>query len=119
MLTGFGKELRKLRIMAGELIRDMAEKLEVTASYLSAVETGKRQVPDGWVEKITALYDLSPEERKKLQNAADSSALSIKLDLNGMNDRHRQTAVLFAREFGDLDDQKIEQIRMLLDEESE
>lgn len=119
MLTGFGKELRKLRIMAGELIRDMADKLEVTASYLSAVETGKRQVPDGWVETISTLYNLSPEDQKKLQNAADSSALSIKLNLTGMDDRRRQTAVLFAREFGDFDDQKIEQIRMLLDEESE
>lgn len=42
MLTAFGKELRKLRIMAGELIRDMAARLDVTASYLSGVdaETG-------------------------------------------------------------------------------
>jgi len=117
MLTVFGKELRKLRIMAGELIRDMAEKLEVTASYLSAVETGKRQIPDGWVERIAVLYNLLPEEQRKLQKAADSSALSVKLNLNGMNDYRRQTAVLFAREFSDLDDQKIEQIRMLLDEE--
>ena len=115
----FGKELRKLRIMAGELIRDMAGKLDVTASYLSAVETGKRQVPEGWVEKIADLYTLSPADRSRLQKAADSSALSIKLDLNGMNERRKQTAVLFAREFGDLDDQKIEQIRMLLDEDGD
>ncbi len=119
MLTAFGKELRKLRITAGELIRDMADKLGVTASYLSAVETGKRQIPDGWVSKISDLYTLSSIERSTLQKAADSSALSVKFNLDGMNDRRRQTAVLFAREFGELDDQKLEQIRLLLGERGE
>lgn len=119
MLTAFGKELRKLRITAGELIRDMADKLGVTASYLSAVETGKRQIPDGWVVKIADLYSLSSAEKGALQNAADASALSVKFNLNGMDDRRRQTAVLFAREFSELDDQKLEQIRMLLGERGE
>ncbi len=116
MLTAFGKELRKLRITVGELIRDMASKLGVTASYLSAVETGKRQIPDEWVARISSLYNLSPSEKTALQKAADSSAQTVKFSLDGMTDRRRQTAVLFAREFSDLDDQKIEQIRMLLDE---
>ena len=119
MLTAFGKELRKMRIMAGELIRDMAAKLNVTPSYLSAVETGKRQIPDGWVCKIAELYSLSPEEKEALQKAADSSLLSVKLNLNGLTDHRRQTAVLFAREFSDLDDQKLEQIRKLLDEDGD
>lgn len=114
MLTAFGKELRKLRIMAGELIRDMAAKLDVTASYLSAVETGKRKIPEGWVKKISNLYNLTPREQGVLQKAADASALSVKLDLNGMTDRRRQTAVLFAREFSDMDDEKLETIRKLL-----
>ena len=116
MLTAFGKELRKLRIMTGELIRDMATKLGVTASYLSAVETGKRQIPKDWVSRISDLYNLSPQETTALQKAADASALSVKLDLNGLTDRRRQTAVLFAREFSDLDDEKLETIRKLLNE---
>ncbi len=116
MLTAFGKELRKLRIMTGELIRDMAAKLHVTASYLSAVETGKRQLPDGWVDKISDLYNLSPQEKNALQKAADASVLSVKLNLNGLTDRQRQTAVLFAREFSDMDDEKLETIRKLLNE---
>lgn len=119
MLTAFGKELRKMRIMAGELIRDMAAKLNVTPSYLSAVETGKRQIPEEWVGRISELYSLSPTEKEMLQKAADASALSVKLDLNGLNDDRRQTAVLFAREFSDLDDRKLEQIRRLLDEDGD
>lgn len=119
MLTAFGKELRKLRITAGELIRDMADKLGVTASYLSAVETGKRQIPVEWVDKISELYALSSTEKETLQKSADASVLSVKFKLDGMNERRRQTAVLFAREFSELDDQKLEQIRMLLEERGE
>lgn len=119
MLTAFGKELRRLRITVDEMIRDMAGKLGVTASYLSAVETGKRQIPDGWVGRISELYSLSSAETDLLQKAADASALSVKFNLDGMSNCRRQTAVLFAREFGNLDDQKIEQIRMLLEEQED
>ena len=37
MLTKFGKELRKIRIEHDEILKDMADKLNVTAAYLSAV----------------------------------------------------------------------------------
>ena len=46
MLTEFGKCLRKIRIDKAELLKDMAEKLQVTSAYLSAVEHGKREIPD-------------------------------------------------------------------------
>ena len=46
MLTKFGKELRKIRIENDEILKDMADKLNVTAAYLSAVENGNRKVPD-------------------------------------------------------------------------
>ena len=38
MLTSLGKFLRKLRIDRGEILKDMADKLGVTVSFLSAVE---------------------------------------------------------------------------------
>ena len=50
-LTEFGKFSRKLRIDNGELLKDMAIKLNVTVSYLSAVEIGKRNIPEKWEEE--------------------------------------------------------------------
>ena len=43
MLTSIGKFLRKLRMSNGEILRDMAEALEVTSAFLSAVENGKKK----------------------------------------------------------------------------
>lgn len=62
MLTDFGKELRKIRIDNNEFLKDMANKLGVTVSYLSAVENGKRDIPDEWLDKIINDYNLSKNE---------------------------------------------------------
>ena len=45
MITEFGKALRKLRIDRGETLKIMADNLEMTSSYLSAIECGKRNIP--------------------------------------------------------------------------
>ena len=114
MLTEFGQFLRKLRIDYNELLKDMADKLGVTSSYLSAVETGKRNIPDGWVEKISQFYGLGMFEQDALKDAAANSALAVTMDLSNMVPKRRETASLFARKFDTVDDSTIEAIRKLL-----
>jgi transcriptional regulator with XRE-family HTH domain len=114
MLTEFGQYLRKLRIDCGDLLKDMADKLGVTSSYLSAVETGKRNIPDGWVEKISHLYGLDMLEQEALQVVATNSARAVTMDLSNMAPKRRETALLFARKFDAVDDSAIESIRKLL-----
>jgi transcriptional regulator with XRE-family HTH domain len=92
----------------------MADKLKVTSSYLSAVETGKRNIPDDWVEKICQYYGLDLIEKDALQTAADNSARAVTMDLSNMVPKRRETALLFARKFDDVDDSAIETIRKLL-----
>jgi len=69
MLTEFGKICRKIRIDHGELMRHMAFKLDVTASFLSAVENGKRNIPKKWCLIIIEMYGLNCDEGKKLREA--------------------------------------------------
>jgi len=114
MVTSFGKTLRKLRIDRGEIIKDMADSLGHTASYLSAVETGKRPIPDGWVERIVDIYSLDAESAQELKAAAMSEVKSVKIDINDFMGIKRETAILFAREFSDVDDITVERIRKLL-----
>jgi transcriptional regulator with XRE-family HTH domain len=114
MLTEFGRYLRKLRIDCGELIRDMAEKLGVTASYLSAVETGKRNIPEAWVKKISILYKLDSTAKAALEQAAINSTRIIKMNIDQSLPNHRKTAVLFAREFENLEESVITQIQEIL-----
>ena len=68
-LTKFGKFTRKLRIDRGELLKDMAEKLNCKPSFLSNVELGRRKVPAAWRSIILVKYKLSYNEFLELSNA--------------------------------------------------
>ncbi|NNU96158.1 helix-turn-helix domain-containing protein [Anoxybacillus sp. EFIL] len=102
MLTEFGRFCRKLRIDNGELLKHMADKLGVTSSYLSAVENGKRNVPQDWVEKIANLYSLGTEEYSELKKAAQNSQKVVKLDFEGFDLEDKDTLLALARQFKDL-----------------
>ena len=67
MITEFGKELRKMRIDAGEVLKDMATKLGITSSYLSAIEVGKRTVSERILTNIQEKYTLSEAEMLRLR----------------------------------------------------
>jgi transcriptional regulator with XRE-family HTH domain len=66
MLTKFGKTARKIRIDRNEYLADMAEKLGVSPSLLSAVENGRRAIPQKWYHKVAAAYSLSAVESEAL-----------------------------------------------------
>ena len=46
-LKSLGKFFRKIRIDYGEILKNMADKLEVVF-FLSAVENGKKKMPSNW-----------------------------------------------------------------------
>lgn len=54
--TELGKELRGIRENVGENLKQMAEKLEVSPSFLSAVELGKKQCSPKLVKNIYHAY---------------------------------------------------------------
>lgn len=117
MLTELGKVLRKIRIDRDEILKDMAAKLQVTVAYLSAVENGKREVPEEWIPEIIDKYALSEEEAKNLEDAAFYSQKSIKIKLDEESDRNRDLVLAFARRFRDLDDQDFFAMKKLLEKD--
>lgn len=116
MIGEFGKILRKIRIDAGELMLHMAEKLDVSAAYLSAVETLKRPVPKGWTEKIRDFYSLSDEDYVQLCNARDRDAQEIVVGLYGVKGSKQQLALSFARDFSSLHNDTVEEMLKILKE---
>ena len=119
VLTDFGRFLRKIRIDCGEILKDMAEKLNVSAAYLSAVEMGKRNIPEQWVNRISELYNLSEEEKSNLNDAANNSAKRITLKLDNISNVRKETAILFAREFENVDTETLDKIKKLLKDTEE
>ena len=110
MLTEFGKALRKIRIDRQQLLRDMADKLGVSSAYLSAVETGKRRIPQDWVSKIASIYSLSCEEQADLQSAGDNSVFDVTISLVNASEQKRNAVLSFARALDGLNDEDLKRI---------
>ena len=102
MITEFGKLLRKLRIDHSEILKDMAEKLGVSSAFLSAVETGKRNIPESWPDEIAKLYSLDAKTSRQLKELTDSSIKNVKFNIDKAGAAKRQAALVFARNFDDM-----------------
>ncbi|MGN0417188.1 helix-turn-helix domain-containing protein [Anaerostipes faecalis] len=113
MLTRFGKQLRKLRIDREERLKDMADRLNVTTAYLSAVENGKRTVPDAWVYEIIDTYHLDDNEARELQRAAYENKSDLTIGLN--NTENIEVALSFARKFRKLTIKQANELQKMLD----
>lgn len=110
MITDFGKQLRKIRIDEQELLADMAQKLGVSSAYLSAVETGKRNIPDAWLQKIISVYKLPEERAQTLTDSFFYSKPVVKIELSQATEQQKTTALSFAKALDGLSDSDLEKI---------
>lgn len=114
MVTELGKMIRIFRMEHGLLLKDMADKLGYPPSFLSAIEMGRKSVPEDFLEKFFNAYDIAADDRENFKEAAKNSVQSVKLDLMGTSNEQRKLAITFARRFEDLDEKQIAEIQKLL-----
>ena len=114
MLTRIGRFLRKLRIDHGEILKDMAEALGVSSAFLSAVENGKKKMPEGWMDKLKSIYSFTAEQAEELQAAVIDTNDAVELNLQNATPGNRALAISFAREFDSLDDETSRKIFEIL-----
>lgn len=108
MITQFGKVLRIIRINNGDSAKEMAAKLNMSPSYLSTIENGKRKIPPDMEEMLIAAYNLSEKDKKRVRQAMVESSETVKIDLTDLAEKKRQ--VIFELTKGDLDDDTVEQL---------
>ena len=117
--TQLGQFLRKLRIGNNEVLADMAQKLNITSAYLSAIELGKRSIPENLFSNLVEMYQITKEGEVELQKAIDASVTSVEIDLDNVSLAGRETVVAFARKLKDLDDVSLNNILEYLKENKE
>lgn len=114
MLTPLGKYLKKLRVDNSEILKNMADKLKVSSSFLSAVENGKKKMPSTWNNEIVRIYKLNHSEQTAFTKAIAETEKSMEIDLSNTSIQNRELAISFARKFDDFDDDQIEKIKKIL-----
>lgn len=114
MLTQFGIFLRKLRLDSNEIMKEMATKLDVSPSFLSAVENGKKKIPESWCKKIINLYNLDKEKQDKLMQAIEDSQKILEINLKKLNKEQKRLAFAFKKELENINKENIEKMNILL-----
>ena len=97
MLTNFGKFCRKLRIDNGELLYDMAKRLNVSSAFLSKVENGKAKPPANWKEDIPYVYELTDTQLRELIESIDEARIESVINISSLKPDDKDMMFAFAR----------------------
>lgn len=73
MYTEFGKWLKMFRITLGIRLYDMGKTLGLSSSFLSSIETGKKNIPFDFVDKLKASYNFSDSQLDSLEQAVQKT----------------------------------------------
>ena len=114
MLTALGKALRILRLNNNEILKDMADKLNITSAYLSAIENGKREPTQKFMNALFLNYDLTDEEKTRLNDAYYTTIDSIRINLSDQTPEKKDLSLVFARKFDGLSDAQIQDLIKIL-----
>ncbi|HHG89648.1 MAG TPA: XRE family transcriptional regulator [Devosia sp.] len=102
-MTPLGAKLRALRAERGLTLKEMAEALNVSAAYLSALEHGKRGKPTWFLlHRMIAYFNVIWDEAEELQRLAELSDPKVTINTAGMAPEATELANRLAREVGNL-----------------
>lgn len=117
MLTPLGKELRRVRIDNGWRLLDMANGIDVSPSFLSAVETGRKSAPADLVRKVSTWGRLDHAVTAQLERAADMSISEVRMRIpDHFGSEGREAAAVLARRFPELTEDRLRQLKELLED---
>jgi transcriptional regulator with XRE-family HTH domain len=115
-VTPFGARVRELRQERGGTLKDMAEALGVTPTYLSALEHGRRGRPT-WdlVQRIIQYFNVIWDDAEELQRLAELSHPRIVIDTAGLSPRATLLANRLQRSVASLTEADVDAMLRLLD----
>jgi hypothetical protein len=107
-LSGFGIECRHIRTNRGVKMIDQAKQFGCSPSFISAVETGDKPVPDGYVEKFCEWMRIDTATKKQLEILAEARTNVIRF-----TPVNREKAVIARRLFRKINKMTPDEIRKL------
>ena len=116
-MTPFGARLRQLRQARGVEQKDMAAALGVSASYLSALEHGRRGKPTwAMIQKIIGYFNVIWDEAEDLQRLAEISDPRVVVDTVNLTPEATALANHLAARIRTLSPEQIAAMQAVLDQ---
>ena len=108
-MTPFGARLRELRASRDITLKQMAEGLQISAAFLSALEHGKRGRPSPiLVRQICGFFHIIWDEADELERLARISHPRAVVDTAGLSPKATELANTLAERIGDLDEAELD-----------
>jgi transcriptional regulator with XRE-family HTH domain len=115
-MTPFGEAIRKLRERKGVSQKQMAEALNVSPAYLSALEHGKRGVPTfDLLQRIAGYFNIIWDEADDLFLIARFSDPRIVIDTSGLSAEYTTFANRLAGSIRHLDEATLAKLSEVLE----
>ena len=116
-MTPFGARLRTLREERGITLKFLANALQVSAAYLSALEHGHRGQPTFYlVQRIIGFFNVIWDEAEELERLAGLSHPRAQIDTAGLPERATELANLLAQHIRKLEVEDLDALVALLRE---
>ncbi|MBL4784656.1 MAG: helix-turn-helix domain-containing protein [Cohaesibacteraceae bacterium] len=100
-MTPLGEKLRHMRSTRNVSLKEMAEGINVSSAYLSALEHGKKGKP-GWdlLQRIISYLNVIWDEAEEIQRLAEISDPRVIIDTAGGDPKATELANILARNIG-------------------
>lgn len=115
MATEFGDKVQKLRQLAGLTLFEVAQKMGMSTAFLSAVENGRKRVPDDFVKKLSRALPEAAAQVGELESLANQAREQVVLPLPKASRNDADLATVLARKFNTLSEAQKNRIRAILD----
>lgn len=113
-LNEIGNFLTNFRNQIGESLRTMASKLDISATYLSAIENNKRNIPADFLDKFMEVYNVDEYTKKQLEKAMLLSSSNLKVDVTNASVTKKE--LLYSIANSELDEATLERLSAILKE---
>lgn len=108
----FGAYIRRFREQANKSMRAMADAVGVSTVYISDIERGRRNPPQG--EKLSKMADFLDIDIKDLQELAAKERRRVELELSENDGIISDAALTLARRWDSITDEEASQILKIL-----
>lgn len=104
----FGAKIRHLREQAKKSMKDLANALGVSVVYISDIERGRRNPPQG--DKLHKIADFLNISREEVETWALKERKRVELDLKSESGPISDAALVLARRWDSITDAEAEEI---------
>lgn len=106
----FGKVLKAIRIQHNEKQIDMAKKLNVSDSYLSLLEKGRRTPTEKFLNRLYESYNVSDDDIFNIENLVGIGKDYLIVNIGGLKKDSKELFLKFVAGFNYLSDEQKENL---------